>query len=180
MSWKASTPVEYEIARVSSLQWGHDEGVVEGDQMQPDRPALRACFNGATTKVSWKATARHDGDAGLVTRFNGATTKESWKADRGDRVASAIVSASMGPRRRCRGRRGMTAASARASASGFNGATTKVSWKAPISRLDARPTLRFNGATTKVSWKAPVARRSCRRADRFNGATTKESWKASS
>src|SRR5205823_2614044 len=71
--------------------------------------------------------------------------------DRAQRRAD--VGASMGPRRRCRGRRldplrhGLHRES-------FNGATTKVSWKTRY--RPSRPSrwrAGFNGATTKVSWK---------------------------
>ena len=37
-------------------------------------------FNGATTKVSWKASEDWDFSESAAQRFNGATTKVSWKA----------------------------------------------------------------------------------------------------
>jgi len=91
---------------ISSLQWGHDEGVVEGEPSSTRRSQWPR-FNGATTKASWKAPEFHGGtfadralqwghDEGVVEGyiavryvrsrkrcFNGATTKASWKARRG-------------------------------------------------------------------------------------------------
>ena len=164
----------------------------------------RQCFNGATTKVSWKARHTRSSSGADHRSFNGATTKVSWKAGATSSIRVVHANASMGPRRRCRGRR---RAACRAQPDGrklqwghdegvvegtsnavcnavsevsFNGATTKVSWKAVPERAQRRAASSgFNGATTKVSWKA------CRWAthgqpteQRFNGATTKVSWKA--
>ena len=86
--------------------------------------------------------------------FNGATTKESWKAaDRASRLPGAI--ASMGPRRRSRGR---PRSDGRFEPEpGFNGATTKESWKADHPARSAADHGGFNGATTKESWKARQA-----------------------
>src|SRR5208282_270409 len=62
------------------LQWGHDKGVVEGEPVLASGPVCPGCFNGATTKESWKAR------------------------DRVEMLAKALA-ASMGPRQRSRGRR---------------------------------------------------------------------------
>ena len=88
------------------LQWGHDEGVVEGHRPRSHSRGACAGFNGATTKVSWKG---FPGDAhGLLS-----------------------VPASMGPRRRCRGRAdaGQDFHSGR---DRFNWAATKVSGKGAV------------------------------------------------
>ena len=181
------------------------------------------CFNGATTKASWKGMLEAFDTRRLLTCFNGATTKASWKArttthanrpltalqwghdegvvegERRARRPGRSTVASMGPRRRRRGRRlAEDDAPARLC---FNGATTKSSWKAAAItrrrltalqwghdevvvegglRLDFDTGSRcFNGATTKSSWKGGQGRHVDGRR-RFNGATTKSSWKAAS
>ncbi len=117
------------------------EGVVEGSSIDSDRSVgfsilmKICCFNGATTKESWKAQRMPPQIVhyARMSRFNGATTKESWKAGIPTR-----------DRPECpRNYR-------------FNGATTKVSWKAWTrwSGKPGRAGSSFNGATTKVSWKA--------------------------
>ena len=71
-----------------SLQWGHDEGVVEGDASTTSVARPESCFNGATTKASWKASV--DGTSTEPhERFNGATTKASWKATTSSRSTAA-------------------------------------------------------------------------------------------
>ena len=162
------------------LQWGHDEGVVEGQVVLPSaRDRVRS--------LQWGH------DEGVV---------------EGDSIRDSVISrrliASMGPRRRCRGRRLRMAYETPLGSHGFNGATTKVSWKAGQrrrSRLHRSTSLQwghdegvvegdrctltsatevdwcFNGATTKVSWKARTLWRQGIRHVRFNGATTKVSWK---
>ena len=229
VSWKAASLSVPVAGRCRMLQWGHDEGVVEGRQHGDIIESRQVSFNGATTKASWKAPlevvrgvvhpqlqwghdegvvegAGHGGSSVRpLTRFNGATTKVSWKADLSARVIGDDVEASMGPRRRCRGRRtdrGLALASVVAC---FNGATTKVSWKAYVATgrsltssielqwghdegvvegstmVPVSPVVTgcFNGATTKVSWKAHrVDRRPLADRPCFNGATTKVSWKA--
>ena len=62
------------------LQWGHDEGVVEGVPGRAELSRKNRRFNGATTKVSWKARAAVYIGTAAQHRFNGATTKVSWKA----------------------------------------------------------------------------------------------------
>ena len=65
----------------------------------------------------------------MTRRFNGATTKESWKTWLLMRRADARgLAASMGPRRRSRGRR-VTLVPSDDWPDRFNGATTKESWK---------------------------------------------------
>ena len=152
-------------------------------------------FNGATTQESWKG--HHQGwYTTRCPRFNGATTQESWKSSVLNRPATSAVlqwghdagvveemlrpvvvrpsAASMGPRRRSRGRD--QPAGPAGPAARFNGATTQESWKRWRQTSPALVTSQcFNGATTQESWK----RNSTDRAPlkRFNGATTQESWK---
>ncbi len=108
-------PVPAAVFQNLKLQWGHDEGVVEGVgyTIGRFRPADSGRFNGATTKVSWKAGRRPVALRPVASRrFNGATTKVSWKAQAGRRAGqSAFAEASMGPRRRGRGRLGRRTAS---------------------------------------------------------------------
>ena len=61
-------------------------------------------FNGATTKVSWKALFNSTLSYATIFRFNGATTKVSWKALGELPEVRGQSEASMGPRQRCRGR----------------------------------------------------------------------------
>ena len=168
--WHASVPV------ISRLQWGHDEGVVEG--------LASGAFRNRGRRTS---------------SFNGATTKASWKG-RPLRVARIKRSdASMGPRRRRRGR--LEAASTADSLRSFNGATTKASWKDELASraLASKVTLQW-GHDEGVVEGVPSARCRCRSrmlqwghdegvvegqttgrsltATSFNGATTKASWKA--
>ena len=105
VSWKCDDWVTGRVME-DLLQWGHDEGVVEDAVgRQTIRRRHDMSFNGATTKVSWKCGhhLHHESRGG---RFNGATTKVSWKCRLGLRRGDAILRASMGPRRRCRGRWG--------------------------------------------------------------------------
>ncbi len=72
--------------------WGHDEGVVEGNLNRPDRSRARprsavCAFNGATTK---RCRGRSIAGISPVQQHVGA------------------IHASMGPRRRCRGRDGQS------------------------------------------------------------------------
>ena len=111
-----------------SLQWGHDEGVVEGiAKRMSATPRLRG-FNGATTKESWKSTT-----ANAVATARSESLQ--WGHDEGV-VEDDGRSASM-----CGGRRlqwghdegvvedwWTTCHGVRVCAS-FNGATTMESWK---------------------------------------------------
>ena len=136
------------------LQWGHDEGVVEG-LTSTELASPAASFNGATTKVSWKALAAAASRRGCSC-FNGATTKVSWKAGRQRHRLAAQQTASMGPRQRCRGRppiRKTTVAVTPLLQWGHDNGVVE-------GDLDHVKNLRlflgFNGATTKVSWKASM------------------------
>jgi len=110
------------------LQWGHDEGVVEGGwrQREPVRAIPR--FNGATTKASWKATATTAGTlwSPMLQWGHDEGVVEGGADGRGGRHQAQ---ASMGPRRRRRGRR-FERCRCRRRQLRFNGATTKASWKA--------------------------------------------------
>jgi len=114
--------------RLAGLQWGHDEGVVEGSRIRRLRSAFWSCFNGATTKASWKAW--------LFCGNRRPFPRLQWGHDEGV-VEGGLrclgrrrgFSASMGPRRRRRGRRRLRAAAV-PDPGRFNGATTKASWKA--------------------------------------------------
>ena len=103
-SWKSLVAARSACQSLLRLQWGHDEGVVEGKRSS-----------------EWTHESKE--------RFNGATTKESWKATAGLYITHGLIVASMGPRRRSRGRQSKPTCGRRGQ-SGFNGATTKESWKA--------------------------------------------------
>ena len=210
-------------SRRSSLQWGHDEGVVEdatalrrsadSASMGPRRRSrgrrrLRRrtvttaeSFNGATTKESWKTHASATCDR-RASGFNGATTKESWKTgfrrdvvarasklqwghDEGvveDGVGSAsvdggwrasmgprrrsrgrpsartlqcgaLIVASMGPRRRSRGRRRSKAARGLAGLEASMGPRRRSRGRATASATRPSRQAGFNGATARESWK---------------------------
>ena len=158
-----------------SLQWGHDEGVVEDDRMAGWRPSPRRCFNGATTKVSWKTRQalmrrlRQDTqlqwghDEGVVEdvawrtrlasaarRFNGATTKCRGRRARCIAIGQSVVLASMGPRRRCRGRRRPRIPHTRIVQS-LQWGHDEGSWKTRHCARSRSPSFAcFNGATTSV------------------------------
>ena len=104
------------------LQWGHDEGVVEYAEVVVQCSA--SCFNGATTKESWKTTA---GRRAVVepSSFNGATTREAWKGKSGNEETGCGYE-------RC-----------------FNGTTTREAWKTGAAVPCIRRLTCFNGATTR-------------------------------
>jgi len=114
---------------VRSLQWGHDEGVVEGDYSAP----LVQASVPASMGPRRRRRGRHDATAlhpwgGY--RFNGATTKASWKAEITVSVDAKAITLQWGHDegvvegdRQSRG--------AESPLGSFNGATTKASWKAP-------------------------------------------------
>ena len=159
VSWKALTDLAGSRG-LQSLQWGHDNGVVEGNvnflniaggasfngattRCRGRRPSLTAtrypsrCFNGATTKVSWKASSSSEHMA--------STPELQWGHDKGvvegaepDVRKRPDVVASMGPRQRCRGRLFVPPAGTISVLRCFNGATTKVSWKALIKLANSR------------------------------------------
>ena len=135
-----------------TLQWGHDEGVVENFlRKTPSTPRVQlqwghdeaslwkldqinfasvdiSSFNGATTKESVENEVLPTFGQVEFRSLPGATTKESWKT-----IVDAVecprkVAASMGPRRRSRGKHGSRMGRTRGHTS-FNGATTKESWK---------------------------------------------------
>ena len=168
--WCRGRPRQLRSARsdVSELQWGHDEGVVEGAQRwRGDRHDLHG-FNGATTKVSWKARSRR---LRCDTGVHASMGPRRWCRGRRWRMPSSIERpsrwlqwghdegvveggvirveidgrwrrASMGPRRWCRGRRDPWVHRVPRDTTGFNGATTMVSWKAPkSSRYAAVPAI---------------------------------------
>ncbi|MFI5461254.1 MAG: hypothetical protein ACHRXM_38110 [Isosphaerales bacterium] len=69
-----------ESIKLAWLQWGHDKGVVEGAMAGPVPSPARNSLQwghdkGVVEGVSGTALAAGAGDC-----FNGATTKESWKA----------------------------------------------------------------------------------------------------
>ncbi len=109
---------------------GHDEGVVEGSRHSGLDSERSRRFNWATTKESWKARTRL-----MRCRhrpcFNWATTKESWKGRPAakESIPSTHPAASIGPRRRSRGRR-LLMMTYMPVVTSFNWATTKESWKA--------------------------------------------------
>ena len=112
------------LPRGLTLQWGHDEVVVEEASRSTSCVARFEASMGPRRSRRGRAVVR------MTTR--------------------STMSASMGPRRSRRGR-GASAGNCRCSTVSFNGATTKSSWKSP-SRLSLRESsYRFNGATTKSS-----------------------------
>ena len=108
-SWKADRCRHGRLAW-TRLQWGHDEGVVEGPSAAVSVVPHAMGFNGATTKASWKAVAQ-------------------------SAVDDVPCVASMGPRRRRRGRQERPS-SVKSTWPSFNGATTKASWKATARARD--------------------------------------------
>ena len=56
VSWKARRRIRRgRSASSTMLQWGHDDGVVEGSVYAASATVADVGFNGATTMVSWKA-----------------------------------------------------------------------------------------------------------------------------
>ncbi len=136
---------------------------------------LKVCeggFNGATTKESWKACPLENGCFAASSsphRFNGATTKESWKhfqprsrSAEGTQLEARDL-ASMGPRRRSRGRqtksRRMTSRTDRQPRASMGPRRRSrgrhQSSRGIASRATRLTTTAFNGATTEEeSWKS--------------------------
>ena len=142
----------------SMLQWGHDEGVVENQTKYGQIKRANDSFNGATTKESWKTKT-----CGLIPVCH---TVLQWGHDEGVvendgycRRRFAMGVASMGPRRRSRGKRRLLRRRF-AMACCFNGATTKESWKTdsndpePRRRDDASmgPRRRSRGKRRAYDW----------------------------
>ena len=118
-----------------TLQWGHDDGVVE----ERDRVAIYAvdgiCFNGATTRSRGRRRGeRLSGDTSRC--FNGATTRSRGRRHGVIDQPMAADIASMGPRRRSRGRASDVSDRPPRIEHGFNGATTMESWKTTVARDD--------------------------------------------
>ena len=142
---------------MSSLQWGHDWGVVERDRYQPAfGPSCRG-FNGATTGESWKAwthpaRAARPSPASMGPRL-GSRGKGQFSS-----FTVALLGASMGPRLGSRGKlhvrywRGQVATASMGPRLGSRGKDL------PPVRQD-RCLEGFNGATTGESWKDPNKRR---------------------
>src|SRR5947209_7293561 len=103
-SWKTRRERQ-PVQDQSTLQWGHDAGVVEDRRGRVATVRVPGCFNGATTLGSWKTRLIDLAMSGLPRGFNGATTLGSWKT-------TATVSTCPCTR-------------------SFNGATTLGSWKTP-------------------------------------------------
>ena len=163
--------------REFTLQWGHDNGVVERDFLARGANQGGESFNGATTMESWKG--HHLSSRSMRTsRFNGATTMVSWKGRQ--RIHRDLYSPGFNGATTMESWKGAGPAWRRpALAQGFNGATTMESWKGHRERTERGHWYRcFNGATTMESWKGAAPRSGRRRrSSRFNGATTMESWK---
>ncbi len=154
-TWKAK---KQEMSRTpcssvcSPLQWGHVVVDVEGrPRVQADR-SERDRFNGATSSSTWKASVAHGWGEGVgklqwghvvvdvegaraVSRtrgpcrgFNGATSSSTWKGMRSGSRRHLASLASMGPRRRRRGRH-RAPRPASTPTRGFNGATSSSTWK---------------------------------------------------
>ncbi len=113
-----------------SLQWGHVVVDVEGNR----RPAIAdpsASFNGATSSSTWKVPVVFV-LLELGGRFNGATSSSTWKGVSTREVILRLVRASMGPRRRRRGRRAGRSRPRRSGLRRFNGATSSSTWKVKL------------------------------------------------
>ncbi len=211
-----------------ALQWGHVVVDVEGAQALVFSVSTAARFNGATSSSTWKGNNTAFGYVvpGLLqwghvvvdvegtqsahalrlvwSSFNGATSSSTWKVVVGRGWCSAEPCyASMGPRRRRRGR--MPGLSSRSpDGGGFNGATSSSTWKGPRSPRYARPVKpasmgprrRRRGRTVtpsvvgrglpKLQWGHVVVDVEGLEVDPvrsvgsvgFNGATSSSTWKA--
>ncbi len=202
-SWKASER-QSPMSTIAALQWGHDEGVVEGATCPVLLPRPLTCFNWATTKESWKACQPESSfiriplaSIGPRRRSRGRRLSMSYLAD--DEMAS------IGPRRRSRGRHGFDNPVRAGEEASIGPRRTSRGRHVPQGIAIANDR-RFNWATTKESWKAfrrskilawldalqwghdegvVEAQGQCRTHDESqyqaasDGATTKESWKAS-
>ena len=175
--------------------WKRDPG------SQPERGVN--CFNGATAMKPWKSIG--------LTSHRLPYWSLQW--GHGDEAVEENVEsvgcgdqcdASMGPRRRSRGRATPRERGWETTGS-FNGATAMKPWKSPASRRSvprgtglqwghgdeaveepdrrrhvAAKKARFNGATAMKPWKTRKGRRSGRVGPDFNGATAMKLWKTSS
>ncbi len=165
----------------SWLQWGRDEGVAEdGISFNPGNLIL-GCFNGAATRVSRKTigliverSTRHplqwgrdEGVAEDRTNPSRVRTplKLQWGRDEGvaeDSDSSGggtfIPSASMGPRRGCRGRPDPSSPRRRNNTRLQWGRDEGVAEDCARSRPGRPMSARFNGAATRVSRKTPTTR----------------------
>ena len=136
-------------------------------------------FNGATTKESWKTTADVRRLSARFACFNGATTKVvvedssaadrckgspswlQWGHDEGvveDATRRCVIdryriSASMGPRRRSRGKRRPRRADVTTARRASMGPRRRSRGRRSRRRPSSSHRSRFNGATTKESWK---------------------------
>ena len=138
--------------RLSKLQWGHDDGVVEWEN-------------------------RCSRDSSKIKDLQASMGPRRWSRGMGKRrfAAPPIWTASMGPRRWCRGR-----GPVRRRPSRFFASMGPRRWcRGMGTNADGTPARRdrFNGATTMVSWNGRIARkRRGANSPCFNGATTMVSW----
>ena len=117
------------LLEVTKLQWGRDEGVAEEVRIERGDQC-------GENMLQWGR------DEGV------AEETKVWYEIMGTQ------SASMGPRRGCRGREAQRE-NARRRGRGFNGAATRVSRKRSVATARGPASRRFNGAATRVSRKRP-------------------------
>ena len=78
-SWNAWTgAVLMQVHR--TLQWSHDDEVVECNRSGGHGMTTAIGFNGATTMKSWNAVGNRARGTLRGISFNGATTMKSWNA----------------------------------------------------------------------------------------------------
>ena len=183
-----------------TLQWGHDDVVVERRSILIEFMRLLLSFNGATTMASWKGRRRTPIKI-CCPCFNGATTMVSWKGTHqllsvsrlrrlqwghDDGVVERTVevghhvrrrAASMGPRRWSRGK---------AACSYAPGERLRHASMGPRrwSRGKGQPRSRVHVVSARLQWghddgvvEGEFQKRHPGATLGFNGATTMESWK---
>ena len=112
--------------RKAMLQWGHVPKDVESAQTWKDKPITEKLQWGHVPKdverlAAWSSNAKS------ASCFNGATSRRTWKAIHCNRPRAVNV-ASMGPRPEGRGKRDNTPLLILTQL-GFNGATSRRTWK---------------------------------------------------
>ena len=177
VSWKTRRIADALTVHGIGLQWGHDEGVVEDAEKPAGRPRELHTLQWGHDEVSWK-TSRPTAD--MLERCIASMGPRRRCRGRRRRSRPSIADddgASMGPRRRCRGRRTRADGHAEVAAASM-GPRRRCRGRRAIARSRLASLMHASmGPRRRCRGRRLGSDRFRASTSGFNGATTKVSWK---